>query len=134
MSGRPIGVTGATGGLGGRVARRLADHGVPQRVLVRDAARAPDLEHAEVATFGGYDDAEGVRRALEGIDTLFLVSAAEDRDRVALHRRMVDAVVAAGVGRIVYTSFVGASPGATASLLHTRSDAWMISPGEMSRA
>jgi len=113
MERRPIGVTGATGGLGGRVARRLADHGVPQRVLVRDAARAPDLEHAEVATFGGYDDAEGVRRALHGIDTLFLVSAAEDRDRVALHRRMVDAVVAAGVGRIVYTSFVGAAPDCT---------------------
>ena len=60
MERRPIGVTGATGGLGGRVARRLADHGVPQRVLVRDAARAPDLEHAEVATFGGYDDAPTV--------------------------------------------------------------------------
>ena len=82
MAGERIGVTGATGGLGGRVARRLADHGVAQRLLVRDAARAPGLEHAEVATFGGYDDAEGVRRALEGIETLFLVSAAEDRDRV----------------------------------------------------
>ena len=113
MDSRPIGVTGATGGLGGRVARRLADHGVPQRLLVRDAARAPDLERAEVATFGGYDDAEGFRRALEGVDTLFLVSAAEDRDRVALHRRMVDAVVSAGVGRIVYTSFVGAAPDCT---------------------
>ena len=113
MDSRPIGVTGATGGLGGRVARRLADHGVPQRLLVRDAARAPALERAEVATFGGYDDAEGFRRALEGVDTLFLVSAAEDRDRVALHRRMVDAVVSAGVGRIVYTSFVGAAPDCT---------------------
>src|SRR6476646_3126913 len=113
MDRRPIGVTGATGGLGGRVAQRLADHGVEQRLLVRDAARAPELEHTEVATFGGYDDGEGVRRALEGIDTLFLVSAAEDRDRVALHRRMVDAVVSAGVGRIVYTSFVGAAPDCT---------------------
>jgi NAD(P)H dehydrogenase (quinone) len=109
----PIGVTGATGGLGGRVARRLADHGVPQRLLVRDPARAPELDRAEVATFGGYDDAEGVRRALDGVDTLFLVSAAEDRDRVGLHKRMVDAVVAAGVGRIVYTSFVGAAPDCT---------------------
>ena len=44
---RVIAVTGATGGLGGRVAARLADHGVPQRLLVRDAARAPDLLHAE---------------------------------------------------------------------------------------
>ena len=113
MDGGPIAVTGATGGLGGRVARRLADHGVPQRLLARDATRAPELAHAEVATFGGYDDAEGVRRALAGVETLFLVSAAEDRDRVALHRRMVDAVVAAGVRRIVYTSFVGAAPDCT---------------------
>jgi len=113
MEARQIGVTGATGGLGGRVAARLADRGIPQRLLVRDATRAPDLPDAEVATFGGYDDAEGARRALEGVETLFLVSAAEDRDRVALHTRMVDAVVAAGVGRIVYTSFVGAAPDCT---------------------
>jgi NAD(P)H dehydrogenase (quinone) len=30
-------VTGATGELGGRVARRLADRGIAQRLLVRDA-------------------------------------------------------------------------------------------------
>jgi NAD(P)H dehydrogenase (quinone) len=113
MGAGPIGVTGATGGLGGRVARRLADHGVAQRLLVRDASRAPQLERAEVATFGGYDDADGVRSALAGVETLFLVSAAEDRDRVALHRAMVDAVVGAGVRRIVYTSFVGAAPDCT---------------------
>jgi uncharacterized protein YbjT (DUF2867 family) len=108
-----IGVTGATGGLGGRVAARLSEQGVPQRMLVRDAARAPDLPHAEAVVFGGYDDAEGMRRALDGVDTLLLVSAAEDRDRVRLHTTAVDAAVAAGVGRIVYTSFVAAAPDTT---------------------
>ena len=111
--GGQIAVTGATGGLGGRVAARLAEQGVPQRMLVRDAARAPDLPHAEAVVFGGYDDAEGVRRALDGVDTLLLVSAAEDRDRVRLHTTVVDAAVAAGVGRIVYTSFVAAAPDTT---------------------
>jgi NAD(P)H dehydrogenase (quinone) len=110
---RAIAVTGATGGLGGRVAARLADHGVPQRLLVRDAARAPDLLHAEVVTFGGYDDPGGLRAALDGIDTLLLVSAAEHPDRVSLHRGAVDAAVAAGVARIVYTSFQGAAPDCT---------------------
>jgi NAD(P)H dehydrogenase (quinone) len=38
-----IAVTGATGVVGGRVARRLADLGVAQRLVVRDPARAPDL-------------------------------------------------------------------------------------------
>src|ERR1700754_3546140 len=108
-----LGVTGATGGLGGRVAARLADHLIPQRLLVRDAARAPELPEAEVVVFGGYDDPEGMRRALDGIDTLLLVSAAEHPDRVALHRAAVDAAVAAGVERIVYTSFVGAAPDCT---------------------
>jgi NAD(P)H dehydrogenase (quinone) len=110
---RVIAVTGATGGLGGRVAARLADHGVPQRLLVRDAARAPELRHAEVVTFSGYDDPGGLRAALDGVDILLLVSAAEHPDRVSLHRAAVDAAVAAGVGHIVYTSFQGAAPDCT---------------------
>ena len=113
MAGERICVTGSTGGLGGRIARRLADHGIEQRLLVRDTARAPRLEHAEAVAFGGYDDREGMRRALDGIETLFLVSAAEDPQRVTLHTAAVDAAVAAGVRRIVYTSFVAAAPDST---------------------
>jgi NAD(P)H dehydrogenase (quinone) len=113
MAGERIGVTGATGGVGGRVARRLAEHGIEQRLLVRDEARAPTLEHADVAVFDGYEDGDGLRRALDGVGTLFLVSAAEDPARVLLHKTAVDAAVAAGVRRIVYTSFVGAAPDAT---------------------
>jgi NAD(P)H dehydrogenase (quinone) len=113
MAGERIGVTGATGGVGGRVARRLAEHAVEQRLLVRDEARAPSLEHAEVAVFGGYEDGDGMRRALDGVGTLLFVSAAEDPARVLLHKTAVDAAVAAGVRRIVYTSFVGAAADAT---------------------
>jgi NAD(P)H dehydrogenase (quinone) len=108
-----IAVTGATGGLGGRVARLLAERGIEHRVLVREPSRAPDLVPARVMQFGGYDDAAGMRRALDGAKTLFLVSAAEDRERVALHRSAVDAAVDAGVERIVYTSFVGAAADST---------------------
>jgi NAD(P)H dehydrogenase (quinone) len=107
-----IAVTGATGGLGGRVARRLADRGARQRLIVRDPQRAPALGGAEVAT-GSYDDPERLRRAFEGAATLFMVSAAEDPDRRRLHANVVDAAVAAGVQRIVYTSFYGAAPECT---------------------
>src|SRR5215217_4645184 len=100
-----IAVTGATGGLGGRVARRLAGRGVAQRLVVRDAARAPELDGAEVA--------EATRRALDGVATLLLVSASEAADRVKLHTTAVDAAVAAGVERVVYTSFFGAAPDCT---------------------
>ena len=44
----PVGVTGATGRLGSRVAERLATQGVRQRLLVRDLARAPRLPGASV--------------------------------------------------------------------------------------
>jgi uncharacterized protein YbjT (DUF2867 family) len=108
-----IGVTGATGHLGGRIAAQLAERGVAQRLIVRDAGRAPALDGAEVAEVGGYHDGEGMRRALDGVDTLFLVSASEDPDRVSLHRSAIDAAAAAGVGRVVYTSFLAAAPDTT---------------------
>ena len=107
-----IAVTGATGGLGGRVARRLAGRGVAQRMVVRDAARAPELAGAEVAE-ATYGDGEAMRRALDGVATLLLVSASEDRERVRLHTTAVDAAAAAGVERVVYTSFFGAAPDCT---------------------
>ena len=107
-----IAVTGATGGLGGRVARRLADRGVRQRLVVRDPGRAPELAGAEVAT-GSYDDPESLRRAFEGARTLLMVSASEDPDRLRLHANVVDAAVGAAVERVVYTSFFGAAPGCT---------------------
>jgi NAD(P)H dehydrogenase (quinone) len=104
-----IAVTGATGALGGRVAARLATAGVPLRLVVRDAHRAPDLPGAEVVeNRGGYPDAAGFRAALEGVDTLYLVSAAEAQDRLQQHLAAVGAAAEAGVGRILYTSFVGA--------------------------
>lgn len=110
-----IGVTGATGVVGGRTAQRLA--GRPLRLIVRDPARAPAIEGAEVREAGGYGDGAGMRAALEGVETLFLVPAAESADRVEQHLTAVDAAVDAGVGRIVYLSFVNASPEATFSLV-----------------
>ena len=110
-----IGVTGATGAVGGRVAQRLAAGGTAQRLIVRDPARAPAPAGApcEVVAVGGYADAEGLRRAFDGISTLFLASARESADRVQQHRTAVDAATAAGVERIVYLSFIGAAPDAT---------------------
>jgi NAD(P)H dehydrogenase (quinone) len=51
-----IAVTGVTGKLGGRIARRLEAAGVPQRLLVRDLGRAPQLTKAE-AVVADYSDA-----------------------------------------------------------------------------
>jgi uncharacterized protein YbjT (DUF2867 family) len=113
-----IAVTGATGSLGGRVAARLAAADVPLRLVVRDAARAPRLPGAEVRENpGGYADPGGLTAALTGVHTLYLVSAAEAVDRLRQHLDAVDAALAAGVQRIVYTSFVGARSDAVFTLV-----------------
>jgi uncharacterized protein YbjT (DUF2867 family) len=108
-----LAVTGATGHVGGRVARLLSAAGVPQRLLVRDPARAPALDGATVVR-AEYGDA--TPEAMTGVDILFMVSASESADRVDRHRAFVDTAVAAGVGRIVYLSFYGAAPDATFTL------------------
>lgn len=109
----PIGVTGATGHIGGAVATALAQAGVPLRLLVRDPRRAPDLPGATVHRLDYGRDATG---ALDGVSTLLLVSGAESVDRVAEHRAVIDDAAEAGVDHVVYTSFVGAGPDATFTL------------------
>ena len=106
-----IGVTGSTGQLGGRVATRLATLGYPQRLLVRDLARAPRLPGAE-AVLAAYYDGPSMRSALSGVQTLFLVSG-YGPTRLEQHNCAIDAAIAAGVERIVYTSFLAAAPLAT---------------------
>jgi uncharacterized protein YbjT (DUF2867 family) len=105
-----IAVTGATGEVGGRVARRLADRGVAQRLVVRDPSRAPELEGAEVAQASNYEAGDEMEAALRGTKTLFLASGEEAKNRIEQHKSAVDAAKAAGVERIVYLSFYGAKP------------------------
>ena len=108
-------VSGSTGRLGGRVARRLAGAGVPQRLLVRDPARAPRLPGAEVVA-ADYGDAVALRSALAGASTVLMVSASESPDRVDRHRTFADAAAATGVRHLLYTSFLNAAPDATFTL------------------
>ena len=110
-----LGITGSTGEVGRRVARALADDFRNDvRLLVRDPARAPDYD-TDVRVCD-YADRDASVRALTGVDTLFMVSAAEAVDRRDQHRTFIRAAADAGVGHIVYTSFAGAAPDATFTL------------------
>ena len=111
--GPTLALTGSTGGLGGRVAARLAGLGLGQRLIVREPARAPVHEGVEIAAASSYGAAGEMREALSGIKTLYLVSAREAPERLGEHRIAVDSAKAAGVERIVYVSFLGAAPEAT---------------------
>ncbi len=110
-----LAVTGSSGVLGGLVARELAARGVAQRLLVRTPATAPTLPATTVHAVD-YADSDAARRALDGVTTLFMVSAAESAERRDQHRSFIDAAAAAGVRHVVYTSFVGAAPDAAFTL------------------
>lgn len=116
MTSNLFGVTGVTGGIGGRVALRLSRAGAAQRLIVRDRSQAPELPAAEVAEAVDYGHSESFRDACRGVETLFLVSGREHPERLRKHVTAVDAALAAGVKRIVYLSFLGASPDATFTL------------------
>ena len=111
-----IAVTGATGVVGGAVARLLSDRGLATRLVVRQPARAPELPESEVRRASSYGVREEMQAALEGCDTLCLIPAEESADRVTQHTTAVDAAVAAGVARIVYLSIVNPAPDATFTL------------------
>lgn len=111
-----VAVTGATGKLGALVVRELLQTTDPGSIVavVRDPARAADLAAQGVAVRQAtYTDPQALRAAFAGVDVLLFVSSSEAGQRVEQHRTVIDAAVAAGVGRVVYTS----APRATTSTL-----------------
>ncbi|WP_432162493.1 NAD(P)H-binding protein [Streptomyces tendae] len=108
-------VTGATGGLGGTTVEHLLKR-VPADeigVSVRDTAKARHLADRGVRVRqGSYEDPAALRASFAGAEQVLLVSGNDPAaDIVGLHRDAVEAAVAAGVRRIVYTSQQGAVPG-----------------------
>ena len=109
-----LAITGSTGALGGRVARLLAPD--VDRLVVRDAARAPRIDGDPEVRVAEYGDLDAARAAFSGVDVLLLVSAAESRTRLEEHRTAVRAAAEAGVRHVVYTSFDGAAEDSTFTL------------------
>jgi len=105
-------VTGATGNLGRLVIASLLERGAdPQSIIAgaRDVAKAEDLG-VRVARLD-YTAPSSVTSALEGVDSVLLISGSEVGQRVAQHQAVIDAARSAGVTKFVYTS----APKATTS-------------------
>jgi NAD(P)H dehydrogenase (quinone) len=109
-----ITVTGSTGAVGGGVARLLGPE--VDRLVARDAARAPRVDGDPEVRVATYADGAAMRAALEGTEVLLLVSGAEAPDRLDQHRTAVRAAAEAGVRHVVYTSFDGAAADADFTL------------------
>jgi uncharacterized protein YbjT (DUF2867 family) len=111
-------VAGATGLLGGMIARRLLEQGREVRVLVRPGSDHGALVEAGAeAVFGDLKDPASLEQACAGVDTVVTTanSAARGGDdtvetvELRGNRNLIDAARAAGVRHFVFTSALGAS-------------------------
>ncbi|MFE5403137.1 SDR family oxidoreductase [Streptomyces sp. NPDC056580] len=106
-------VTGATGKLGRRIVERLLERVPADRVgvSVRDPLKARDLADRGVRVRkGSFDDPASLVHAFEKAEQLLLVSLDRTGEEcVTGHRTAVDAALTARVGRILYTSQMGAA-------------------------
>ncbi len=112
-------VTGATGFVGGAVARAVAATGAELRVLVRRDSDLRNLDGLKVEqVHGDLRDRDGLRRALSGCAQLYHVAAhyalwARDPSifyevNVAGTRTLLETAGELGIQRVVYTSTIGA--------------------------
>ena len=106
-------VTGASGNLGSLIIESLVERGTPADTIVagaRDVSRvhaAPGVRAVHL----DYSDPSSIAAALDGVDTVVLVSSSAVGQRTDQHRAVIDAARAAGVTKLVYTS----APRATTS-------------------
>ncbi|WP_433201726.1 NAD(P)H-binding protein [Dactylosporangium sp. CS-047395] len=107
-------VTGATGALNGATVTHLLER-MPTSglaVVTRDPAKAaPFADRGVEVRRGDYSEPASLPAAFAGADQLLLVSSNDPTaDATTLHRTAIEAAVAAGVGRILYTSHQAAAP------------------------
>ena len=112
-------VVGATGLLGGTIARMLLERGEKVRILVRTGSSYEDLFTAGAEpALGDLKDPASLREACSGVHAVVTTATSATRggddtvDSVDLagSRNLVDAAAAAGVRRFVYTSVLAADP------------------------
>jgi NAD(P)H dehydrogenase (quinone) len=131
-------VTGATGLLGRQIVERLVTRVSPDQigVSVRHPQKAQAFADVGIRVRqGSFTDAGSLTRAFEGATQVFIISVDKMGDEcVRQHRAAIDAAVAAGARRILYTSQMGANPAshfqacrdhaATEEALRTSGVAW----------
>ena len=105
MTTKTIAITGATGQFGTIALNLLKAKHSNVIALVRNPAKISDVEARQF----DYSKTEGQVEALQGVDTLILVSSNEIGQRFVQHNNVIEAAKKAGVKHIIYTSLLGAT-------------------------
>jgi len=98
-------VTGATGHVGGAVARQLHEQGHSVRALIRDPSGVDSLPAGIELAVGDLDDPASVAKAVTGAEAIFLMHVGTGTQQT---RTMIAAAHDAAVPRIVQLSSAGA--------------------------
>ena len=98
-------VTGATGNVGGPLARQLHEQGHGVRALVRDPARAASLPAGIELAVGDLDDPGSMSKAVQGVEAIFLMQVGGGTEQT---KTMITAARDAAMPRIVLLSSAGA--------------------------
>ena len=103
-------ITGASGNYGRGVTDRLIAKGRAQDFIL--ITRKPEKLADRAAQgctvrYGDFDKPETLVAAVQGADRMLLISGTRVGARVVQHKAAIDAAAAAGVGHIIYTSFIG---------------------------
>jgi NAD(P)H dehydrogenase (quinone) len=106
-------ITGASGQYGRSATDRLIALGRAADLILisRTPAKLADQERQGCTVrYGDFDKPETLAAAVQGADRMLLISGTRVGARVVQHKAAIDAASAAGVGHIVYTSFIGIHP------------------------
>ncbi len=100
-------VTGATGHLGSSVIETLIKK-IPSSqisIITRNLEKRVAFQAKGFNSFiGSYDDLITLENAMDGIDTVLLISSGDQGDRMQEHKNVIDTAKKKGVKNIAYTS------------------------------
>ena len=111
-------VTGASGNVGSRLVRRLVEAGAPTRAFVRRPEAAAELQELGVETaLGTFEDPESLRRAMSGVERVYVVSPPGVDVMAEQQLAVVSAAQAEGVRHVVKQSSITADEDSDASIV-----------------
>ncbi len=100
-------VTGVTGYLGSAVIETLLKNIPAQNIsaLVREEEKIQGLKAKGIHVFqGDYDNIPALERAMANVDTVLLISAGDQGNRMQQHKNVIDTAKNSGVKNMAYTS------------------------------